>query len=31
MRQCKLLIAVYYVATHRRPFTAQPVLAGSHG
>jgi transposase len=27
----KLLIAVYYVATHRRPFNAQPRLAGSCG
>jgi transposase len=26
----KLLIAVYYVATHRQPFTADPVRAGSH-
>jgi transposase len=27
----KLLIAVYYVATHRQPFTSQPRLAGSRG
>jgi transposase len=27
----KLLIAVYYVATHRRPFNAQPLLGGSRG
>ncbi|MGH7321525.1 MAG: hypothetical protein ACRELA_18145 [Candidatus Rokuibacteriota bacterium] len=26
----KLLIAVYHVAKHRRPFIAVPVAAGSH-